>query len=85
MNYWIALSIMIGWFPVFQTILHLEERERDNEMRKTARGHGKPHKRVIRKTPPFLRKPVSDADAFEIEQGWPDVDAGDAHYASFDK
>lgn len=53
---------MLGWFPVCQTILYLEER--DNEMRKTARGHGKPHKRGIRKTPVSFRKPVVSDDEF---------------------
>lgn len=42
-NYWIALSIMLGWFPVFQTVLHLEQRERDMSRRK-----GKQNRPVIR-------------------------------------
>lgn len=33
MNYWIVLCIVFGWFPVLQTILYLNERDRGREGR----------------------------------------------------
>lgn len=43
MNYWIVLAIILGWFPVMQTILYLEERDKE-----LARRRGKQNRPVIR-------------------------------------